>query len=221
MDAIKRRSRYDDRMRRSTIDGGSDIAAASIASRDDNTFSGTSSNNNNFVEGGPLQPAHNHLINESSHLIQDTISPQSAIHIPMDLWENQLCPMGAWGENCCQNLPQPDQMGSHPQQHHSSLLSTTTSAMNPLETTTMDSILGPDWLVDYHNPNQAAMSSSSNKTGTTPLHFDASSLQGTPEESVVGPLYPLRKRKADSMAGTNSPSDWWTFQTGQSSNDTD
>lgn len=223
MDAIKRRSRYDDRIRK-TATGGSSVDG-SIADQKASASAGGvgSSLNSMHFGGGPLQQAHSHLLNEVN-LIQESASSLSTIQIPSELWENQLCPMGAWGENCCQNLPQPEHTNEasslpsphlHPHHLHHPDPHSSNTTMHPVEATSMDAILGADWLMDY-NANKSTLAPPLDPSNApTPAHFNPTAVQGTPEESVVGPTYPLKKRKVDAIAGAVSPSDWWSFQSSQ------
>ncbi|UZJ53569.1 hypothetical protein CBS101457_002889 [Exobasidium rhododendri] len=246
MDAIKRRSRYDDRNRKMSGAGTPAVETSgqnvSIMSSPANTsiFGGVdmSSFGGTIAGESPLRQLHPHLLNDAN-LLQDASLPlDSSIHIPPELWESQVCPMGVWGENCCQNLPQPDSMGMPSSHHH--VGSAASQTLTPAETT-MESILGPDWIINYHNTPEAnhhhpdkpigaaaaAIGTGSALVATTvgnsdaayplaPL-FNPTALHGTPEESVVGPTYSIKKRKVDSFASAASPSDWWTFQSNQSS----
>lgn len=209
MDAIKRRSRHDDRGRKSTKNDADNAATPADSMMFD--FSSVSGSEGG---GGPLQQTHSHLLNNSS---LTSASPLSAIHIPSDLWENQLCPMGAWGENCCQNLPQPEHHHSH--HHHHSYPNQT---LQTVDHTTTDSILGTDWLINFSGQSPTSTVASGSVTTAPPppiasLQFDPTSVQGNAQENIVGPTYPLKKRKltmptTSSNSSATSPSTWWPFE---------
>lgn len=219
MDAIKRRSRQDDRSRKPTDGSNTEIPETPVS--DINMMFNFSPSNN----GGPLQQTPSHLVNN------DTASPLDAIQIPTDLWENQLCPMGAWGENCCQNLPRPDDgidgssLSHHSHQnhnhHHQHALSDNNIASQTIESTTVDSILGPDWIIDYSNATNSNNKQKVDSSNTPSSHFNPLSIHGDLEETIVGPTYPIKKRKVTSLESNitnpSAPSpNWWPFDTVQS-----
>lgn len=218
MDAIKRRSRQDDRSRKPTE--GSNAEIPDTPTSDFSMMFNFSPSN-----GGALQQLPSHLLN-GANLVQETASPLDAIQIPTDLWENQLCPMGAWGENCCQNLPQPEDIldGSslghhHSHQDHSQASTGDMLASQAVEATTVDSILGSDWIIDYNSATSNRQKSESSNTPSS--HFNPLTIHGNLEETIVGPSYPLKKRKVANLeSNSNNPSapspNWWPFDTVQS-----
>jgi transcription elongation factor Elf1 len=205
VDAIKRRSRHDDRGRK--------LAKAANTPTDSATFDFASVSGSET--GGPLQQTHSHLLNDGT---LTSASPLSAIHIPSDLWDNQLCPMGAWGENCCQNLPQPDENHAH---QYTTLPSAGNQTLQTADQTTMDSILGTDWLIPYSDQSPVTSTVTTGvPTASTPvsaMQFDPTSIQGNgASETIVGPSFSLKKRKFNATTSnvsnvTTSPTSWWPF----------
>lgn len=155
------------------------------------------------------------------------LSSDGTIHIPHALWENQVCPMGAWGDDCCQNLPQP------PPDIQSAVMAASDEQEpqmrnEPISASiAMDAILrSGDWMVDFaaatpgsngnaqtphhpHNSNHGMSNPSTPATGqnAAELHaseaqFNLSAVNGSPNQAVVGPSYPLKRRKVNTSAST-------------------
>lgn len=168
-------------------------------------------------------PGHHHHHHHSHHSHSNQMALQQAqqvndgIHIPSALWENQVCPMGAWGENCCQNLPQPSTVDLQ-----SALLAagaTDAQADQAAVTAAMDALLNHgDWIADFASEQVDEHNSNSNNAHgvlpgttntdiqptTTHAQFDPAAVilnnaSGSTSQTIVGPSYPLKRRKINSL----------------------
>lgn len=193
---------------------------------------------------------HNHHAHSGGGSGHSLLGPDGGIHIPSTLWEHQVCPMGAWGEDCCQNLPQPppdvqsalmataaavaaSAPGPGPgpasmpsgggglaqggeSTHDSDAAAAAAAASDPLSmSAAVNALLGNgDWLVDFggggaNGMADTPMSTTSSHGGQPPPPppsqqqqlFDAGALSGSPNQSVVGPTYPLKRRKIGTGRG--------------------
>jgi hypothetical protein len=154
----------------------------------------------------------------ASNLSQMSAERDEEIHIPSALWESQVCPMGAWGENCCQNLPQPTIDVS------SALL----AAAGPSEdladqaavNAAMDALLNhggaaststAHWIADLtasqHEssagggiPSQSIFNPSAIVAAT-----DSATASSPLAAAIVGPSYPLKRRKLTRRPGNAAP----------------
>lgn len=157
---------------------------------------------------GPGQQPHHHHHHQTPHVNIGHLGHPlvDGIHIPPTLWEHQVCPMGAWGENCCQNLPQPSV------DLQSALIaagSSDTPADQATVAAAMDALLNHgDWMTDFaaqqQQPQHAEQSLHQHQHPSSALHSstlnDSHSHAGTPiatpAENAAGIL--------SSPAGTNT-----------------
>ncbi|MCO5589929.1 hypothetical protein L7F22_043898 [Adiantum nelumboides] len=158
-------------------------------------------------------PGHHHHHNHHPHSnqlgLQQAHQVNDGIHIPSALWENQVCPMGAWGENCCQNLPQPSTVDLQ-----SALLAAGASdaqADQAAVTAAMDALLNHgDWIADFsteqidessanNNNNSVIQGTTNSNTQFDPAAVMLNNPSGSTPQTIVGPSYPLKRRKINTL----------------------